>query len=223
MVAGPLKSIDTVIHAAWYVNPLDYLTSDENLVCLNGTLTLAQACIASDVSYFAGIGTCFEYQHGDDFLSVDTPLKSQSLYAASKVATFTLLSALFKNTPVQFGWYRLFYLFGTHEKAGRLVPYLQDMFTHNKIAVLNQANLIRDYLDVDCAAEKITESVMATNAGTFNVCSGIGTTIGDLALRIAALHHATHLVQLGEITPSESTPLKIIGVCNLRDKHHDSR
>ncbi|MCX8956294.1 NAD-dependent epimerase/dehydratase family protein [Erwinia psidii] len=218
-----LKGIDTVIHSAWYVNPQDYLTSVENIACLNGTLALAQACIGSGVSYFAGIGTCFEYDNRTDELSVEAPLNPQSLYAASKVATFTMLNALFKNTSVQFGWYRLFYLFGANEKAGRLVPYLTDMFSNNKTAILKQANLVRDYLDVDCAAGKIINSVLAKNAGKFNVCSGEGTRIGDLALRIAARHNATHLLQLGEVSPSETTPLKIIGVCNLRDKHHEIR
>lgn len=218
-----LNGIDTVIHSAWYVNPQDYLTSAENIACMNGTLALAQACITCGVSYFAGTGTCFEYEHSSDTLSVDTPLKPGSLYAACKVATFTVLSELFKSGPVKFGWYRLFYLYGANEKAGRLVPYLIDMFSSNRTATLKQANLIRDYLDVDCAAEKIINNVASGYAGEFNVCSGEGTTLGDLALRIAARHNATHLLQLGEAIPSDTTPLTIIGVCNLRDTHHEIR
>ncbi|WP_261640374.1 NAD-dependent epimerase/dehydratase family protein [Erwinia mallotivora] len=210
-----LKGIDTVIHSAWYVDPQDYLSSEQNIACLNGTVVLAQACVAAGVGYFAGIGTCFEYQHGDDYLSVETPLAPRSLYAACKVATFHLLSELFRNSPTAFGWYRLFYLYGAGEKAARLVPYLTSMLGSHQPAVLKQANLVRDYLDVDIAAEKIINNVMALHAGVFNVCSGDNTTLKDLALKIAARYNATHLLQLGEVTPSASTPLKIVGVCNL--------
>ena len=31
--------VDTLIHAAWYAEPGQYLTSERNLDCLNGTLT----------------------------------------------------------------------------------------------------------------------------------------------------------------------------------------
>src|SRR5262245_1165072 len=53
--------IDTVIHAAWYVQPDCYLQSPKNWECLSGTLRLAEGAVKAKVRRFAGIGTLFEY------------------------------------------------------------------------------------------------------------------------------------------------------------------
>ena len=40
--ANVLRGIDTVIHAAWYAEPGQYLQSSKNLDCLQGTLNMAK-------------------------------------------------------------------------------------------------------------------------------------------------------------------------------------
>src|SRR5205823_2657069 len=51
------RCVDTVIHAAWYVEPSAYLHSPKNLDCLAGTLQLAKGAAAAGVRRFIGIGT----------------------------------------------------------------------------------------------------------------------------------------------------------------------
>ena len=55
------KGIETIIHAAWYVEPGKYLKSLKNIDCLIGSLNLARGAIQAGVKRFVGIGTCFEY------------------------------------------------------------------------------------------------------------------------------------------------------------------
>ena len=58
-LAEACRDIDTVIHAAWYAEPGQYLQSAKNFECLAGTLRLAEAAVQSGVRRFVGIGTCF--------------------------------------------------------------------------------------------------------------------------------------------------------------------
>ena len=56
--ANVLQSIDTVIHAAWFAEPGQYLQSLKNLDCLQGTLNMAKGAAQAGVRRFVGIGAC---------------------------------------------------------------------------------------------------------------------------------------------------------------------
>lgn len=73
--------VDTVIHAAWYVKPGQYLQSPKNRECYSGTLRLAEGARQANVRRFVGIGTCFEYDLTVGYLSIATPLKPSTAYA----------------------------------------------------------------------------------------------------------------------------------------------
>ena len=81
-----------MIHVAWYVEPGKYLDSPKNLDCLIGTLALAKGAVNANVSRFVGIGTCFEYDLKEGYLSTDTPLRPLTPYAAAKASAFITLS-----------------------------------------------------------------------------------------------------------------------------------
>jgi len=80
------RGVDIVIHAAWYAEPGQYLRSPKNLDCLAGTLRLSQGASRAKVRRFIGIGTCFEYDLSAGHLTVATPLRPSSPYAAAKAA-----------------------------------------------------------------------------------------------------------------------------------------
>ncbi|NIF20348.1 NAD-dependent epimerase/dehydratase family protein [Candidatus Pantoea multigeneris] len=210
-----LQGIDTVLHAAWYVDPKDYLNTPANLECMQGTLNLAQACIAEGVQHFAGIGTCFEYSHDSSPLTVDSPLRANSLYGTSKAATYSLLQQLFSRSETRFAWYRLFYLFGENEKSGRLVSYLHERFARGETATIDYPDIQRDYLDVKQAAGMIVNALMQQATGAFNVCSGQPIALRDLALGVAAGYNAEHLLLLGSPDNKAALPPALYGVCNL--------
>jgi nucleoside-diphosphate-sugar epimerase len=118
------RDVDTVIHAAWYVEPGRYLKSPINQECFAGTMRLADGAQQAKVRRLVGIGTCFEYDLDVGYLSVTTPLKPLTPYAQAKVDTFAALSKLLPERGIEFAWCRLFYLFGEGEDARRLVPLL---------------------------------------------------------------------------------------------------
>src|SRR6185437_3562232 len=127
--ADVCRDIDTVVHVAWYAEPGQYLQSPKNHDCLAGTLQFAQGAIDAGVRRFVGIGTCFEYDLSQGYLSIQTALRPATPYAEAKAAAFTKLSQLLPGRGVEFAWCRLFYLYGEGEDARRLVPYLRNKLT----------------------------------------------------------------------------------------------
>ena len=206
------EGIDTVIHAAWYAEPGKYLQSPKNIDCLSGTLKLSQACVQAGVRRFVGIGTCFEYDLTQGYLSIDTPLKPTTPYAAAKAATFITLSQYLAVSGVEFVWCRLFYLYGKGENERRLVPYLRKRLSQGKIAELTSGNQVRDFLDVQVAGRLIAEIAQGKKQGPVNVCSGQPITIRQLAEQIADEYGRRDLLCFGVRPDNIVDPPCVVGV-----------
>ena len=191
------QGIDTIIHAAWYVEPGKYLQSDRNVDCLIGTLRLAQAAARAGVRRFVGIGTCLEYELSNFPLTVDSPLRPQTPYAAAKASSFIMLSQLLPALNVEFAWCRVFYLYGENENARRLVPYVRSQLAAGKPVELTSGTQIRDFLDVQVAGDMITEIALSSEQDAFNICSGVPLTVRQLVEQLADEYNARHLLKFG--------------------------
>lgn len=209
--ANICQDVDTVIHVAWYVEPGKYLQSEKNLDCLEGTLQMAKGSAQAGVRRFIGIGTCFEYQLSTDVLSVETPLQPLTPYAGAKAATFMALSQWLPLQGVQFAWCRLFYLYGEGEDAQRLVPYLRGRLAAQEAALLTSGRQIRDFLDVREAGRMIVKVALSEDQGPFNICSGVGITIRELAEKIADEYGRRDLLRFGARPENLIDPECVIG------------
>lgn len=213
--AATCRGIDTVVHAAWFVAPGRYLSAKENLTCVTGSIALALGALDAGVEHVVGIGTCFEYQLPSDHLTVDSPLAPTTLYAASKLALFEMLRALFAASVTPFSWVRLFYLYGEGEHPTRFVPYLRDRLVRDEIAELSIGTQIRDFLDVSDAGAMIATIVSTGQVGAINVCSGEPVTIRQLAERTADAFGRRDLLRFGTAPLRLTDPPAVVGVCNL--------
>jgi dTDP-6-deoxy-L-talose 4-dehydrogenase (NAD+) len=211
--------IDTLIHAAWYAEPGQYLTSERNLDCLNGSLRLAQAFQRAGGRRFIGIGTCFEYDVGARVLSTETPLRPSTLYAAAKASTFQLLSQLLPAAGTEFAWCRLFYLFGEGEDPRRLVPYLRQQLSKGQPAELTSGRQIRDFLDVREAGNRIAAIATSERQGPVNICSGVPITVRQLAEQIADDYGRRDLLYFGARLDNRFDPRCVLGIPD-GEAHH---
>lgn len=209
--------IDTVIHVAWYAEPGKYLQSQRNIDCLSGTLALAKASVKSGVRRFVGVGTCFEYDLSQGYLSVDTPLKPTTPYAAAKAAAFLSLSQYFAVAGVKFVWARLFYLYGEGEDERRLVPYLKTQLSKGMVAELTSGSQVRDFMDVTAAGRMIATIALGDHLGAINVCSGDAITVRALAERIADDYGRRDLLHFGARPDNLVDPPCVVGVRSGQD------
>lgn len=206
------KDVDILLNAAWYAEPGKYLQSFKNIDCLNGSLRIALACQKSGVKKYVGIGTCFEYEMSDEFLSINTNLKPTTLYAATKVATYLTLKEFFHISKIDFLWCRLFYLYGKGEDIRRLVPYIHNRIQEGKIVELTSGDQIRDYLDVEFAAKMIIEVTLSNTVGPINICSGVPITIKELSENIANSYGRIDLLKFGAKEKNLTDPNCVVGI-----------
>lgn len=209
--AQACAGIDMVIHVAWYVEPGKYLTSNRNMDCLTGTMALAQGAAATQVRRFVGVGTCFEYDFSDGYLSPAARLAPATPYAAAKAACFTMLNEWLPLMGVSFLWARLFYLHGAREDARRLVPYLHQQLASGEGADLTSGTQLRDYMDVADAAALLVDDALGTRTGATNICSETPVTIRALAESIADQYGRRDLLRFGARPDNLTDPPVIVG------------
>lgn len=209
-----LTNIDTVVHIAWYAEPGQYLTSTKNLDCLNGTIEMAKACIASGVRRVVGIGTCAEYDLSQGMLKSDSHLNPQTLYAACKASAFQILEQLLPPAGIEFCWCRLFYLYGEGEDSRRLVPYLHQQLSKGEPADLTSGRQIRDFLDVQQAGAMIADAALSDRQGPVNICSGVPMTVRQLAEQIADEYGRRDLLKFGARPDNLFDPPWVVGVAD---------
>ncbi|MDQ0456940.1 NAD-dependent epimerase/dehydratase family protein [Rhizobium paknamense] len=209
------QGIDAVIHAAWYVNPVDYLDSPENFRCVAGTMALAEGAARAGVAHFIGVGTCAEYRWPSERLTVDDPLEPRTLYAAAKIGCFHMLQQFFKAKALPFSWCRIFYLFGEGEHPRRLVPYVRQKLQAGEVAKLSKGTQLRDFLDVREAGSMIAGVVDTGQEGAINICSGQAITIRAFVEKIADEYGRRDLLEFGTADIHPSDPLAVVGVCNV--------
>ncbi|WP_394691850.1 NAD-dependent epimerase/dehydratase family protein [Hoeflea sp.] len=207
--------VNAIIHAAWYVNPADYLDSEQNATCVSGTFRMAQGAVAADVQHFVGLGTCMEYALPSEQLSIDAPTAPATVYGASKLALFEILDGFFKTTNVRFSWCRLFYLFGEGENPKRLYPYLSRCLAAGEPATLGSGTQLRDYLDVAVGGAAIADIVDTGQVGAINVCSGQPVSIRAFAESIADRYGRRDLLEFGAHQPHPRDPPAVVGVPNF--------
>ncbi|MEO8562917.1 MAG: NAD(P)-dependent oxidoreductase [bacterium] len=210
--ADACTGIDTVIHSAWYAEPGKYLQSPLNMSCLRGTLALASGAANAGVRRFVGVGSCTEYDTRAGDLSIDTPLLPQSPYAAAKVAAFLSLTRWLPTQHVEFAWCRIFYLYGEGEDERRLAAHIRRRLADGQTAELTSGNQVRDFLDVRDAGRLIADVALSAMLGPVNVCSGVPTTVRELAERIADEYGRRDLLHFGVRPDNQFDPPRVVGV-----------
>lgn len=214
-LADICRDIDTVIHAAWYVEQGKFFLSERNLGCLRGTVALGEAAIRAGVRRFVGIGTCLEYRLEDRPLTPETLLRPESPYAAAKAAAWLALNQTLPLAGVEFAWCRLFYLHGEGESEGRLVPSLRRQLAAGEPVKLTHGVQVRDFLDVAEAGARIAGIALSGFAGGANICSGVPITVRALAEQIADEYGRRDLLQFGARAENAVDPPYVVGVPTL--------
>ncbi len=204
--------VEIIIHCAWYTEPKKYLHSPLNISCLEGSLKMAQAAARSIVKKFVGIGTCFEYDTNLGYLSTNSPLVPNSIYAASKVSTFLMMNQIFSKTKTELLWCRLFYLFGEGEDDRKLAAYVKKQLGANLPVLLSNGDQIRDYLDVSEAATQIVDSAFSDLTGPINICSGVPITVREFARKLAKNDLEIKLLKFGAGESYSNDPTIIVGI-----------
>ena len=202
---------EIVLHAAWYTNPMDYLTSPRSISSLDATVGLFRAAAASGCRRFLGIGTCLEYATSTRPRSETDACNPRTLYASSKHAAWLLCRALAAETGTSLTWARLFYLYGPDENPGRLLPALVSALRAGEPFATTTGEQVRDYLHIDDAGSALALLCHSNSEGIVNVSSGEATRLRDFITSAATLLDARALVRIGELAMRPDEEMFVVG------------
>jgi len=191
-------------HLAWYAEPGKYLTSQENLNMLIASIRLASHLAKLGCKKFIATGTCMEYDADLGYLSENSRLKPQSLYAASKLALYLVLEQFMATVGMDFAWLRLFYLYGPYEDQRRLIPHVICSLLRNEEAKVTKGEQIRDFLHVEDVAAAIWAVSQSNLSGPVNIGSSRPVAVRDMATRIGEILNRPELIKLGALPYSDS-------------------
>jgi nucleoside-diphosphate-sugar epimerase len=206
-----LRDIDLIIHLAWYLEPGEYLYSDNNYRCYEGSYNLAKGAVNSSVRRIISIGTCFEYKMSMSPLVPSSILSPETPYAEAKVNLFNKLSKFLPSRNIEFTWCRLFYLYGEYEDKRRFVPYLRSQLEKGSKAKLSSGKQIRDFMDVRMAGRSIVDIALSDTVGAVNICSEKPISVREFAEQIADEYGRRDLLDFGARPENSFEPPYIVG------------
>jgi nucleoside-diphosphate-sugar epimerase len=194
-------------HLAWYAVPGKYLASTENLRMLSASINFASLLAKVGCKRFVSTGTCLEYDTDAGYLSEDSPTKPRSLYAASKLSLYHILTQITANTAMSFAWARLFYQYGSYEDERRLVPSIICSLLRNREARVTSGEQIRDFLHVEDVAAALMALGKSRLSGPVNIGSSSPISVRDMAKKIGEMLGRSGMVRIGASAIGPSEPI----------------
>jgi nucleoside-diphosphate-sugar epimerase len=208
-----------LLHFAWYTELGKYVNSLENFRWVEAGLNLLLA-FARQGTRAVLAGSSFEYEgdHGA-CRETATPLKPNSAYGACKAALQGLQAALAERTGLSAAWGRIFYLYGPHEKPGRLVASVIRSLLKGEPALCSPGEQVRDFLYVEDAADAFVALMESDVRGPVNIASGQPIAVKEVVQAIALRMARQDLIRLGALPARTTEPHFLVAdVGRLRDE-----
>jgi len=209
-----------LLHCAWYAVPGKYWTAAENFRWVEVGLHLLEAFADHGGQRVVGVGSCAEYDWHDGHCSeLTTPLNPATTYGLCKHASQLLLTGFSKHAKLSAAWGRLFFLYGPHEPAERLVASVVQSILREEPARSSHGQQIRDFLYVQDAADALVALLDSDVLGPVNIASGVPVALHEVVQEIADQLERPDLVLLGAIPTLENEPpLLVADVARLHDE-----
>ena len=187
-----------------------------NVTC---PLTLAELAAERHVESFVHAGSSAEYApcEQQNKLTEQAPLQSDHLYGSSKAAGGLLLSAFARHLELPLVVLRVFGVFGPGEAEHRLLPSLLSKVSIGERVALSTGFQIRDYTYVNDIANAFVDASQKlsdcnSKVGTYNLCSGIGTSVREFAnLVVDAIDKPRSLLGFGDLPTRPDDLASVVG------------
>lgn len=173
-----------LLHFAWIATG-DYLTNSINFEFVKSGLNLLKYFHVNGGKRIVCAGTCFEYAHIDRPLKESDSTHPQSVYAVCKDSFRRLAEEYCRYHNIDFGWGRIFYVYGYNESKNRLTSHLIHSLIRNKPVTIHSGNLVRDYIFTKDIAGAFVKFLDSNVTGIVNISTGQGISIHDFSEMIA--------------------------------------
>lgn len=212
-LGGLMKEIQphNLLHLAWSVEPGTFWNSRKNLDWIAATLNLYRAFVAAGGKRFVLAGTSAEYGWSeanttgpmDEIISEKAP---KTLYGKSKYTLFNILTSAASLDNISLASGRIFFLYGPHEKPGRLVRDAIVNLLQNKIMETTLGTQSYDFMHVDDVAAAFAALLDSPAIGAVNIASGVDQPLTEILQIIGNQIGRADLFQFGARPMSNDTP-----------------
>lgn len=155
---------------------------------INASINLFESFNENNGLRFIYTGTCLEYGPKEGSISEDDLSNPISLYGITKSSAVNLLSLMSRQTSRSLIVLRPFGIFGEYEGLHKFFPQLIHKLNNGDKVFLTRGEQIRDYLYIDDLIDAFIKSVnspLINASEVFNIGSGNGISIRDIALMVA--------------------------------------
>lgn len=174
-----------IVHAAAVVPTVQVNSAPGTAIAVNvaGTANVAAAAAAAGIR-LTYVSTSHVYASSNDALTVDAVVNPISLYGLTKWQGEQWIGRLCPDPLIV----RLFSYFDSRQAPSFLIPALFRRICnapHGATLPLFGYRSVRDIADAHWLADRLAALVMAGTGGTYNLGTGNGTTIADIAMRLS--------------------------------------
>ncbi len=186
---------NSLVLTSWITTPIAFWESKMNEDWVEASKRIILQFLELGGEYVVATGTCAEYDWNLNrpLGEIDKPNPS-TLYGRSKLNLLNWIADL----GVPYLWTRTFAQFGLREPSGRLVPSVIDALLGNHPALISNTHGVRDFIFVEDIARILSILMADTRVGVVNLGTGVGTEIGELALRIGNMIGRPDLINITE-------------------------
>lgn len=207
-----------LLHLAWVAQPGLFWTSPANFDWLASGMRLVQRFYDLGGARAVGVGSCAEYVVSDrPCLEDATAIAPQTAYGKAKAAMSEALRRASQGRG-NWAWARFFHPYGPGEPPSRFVPALIDGLLRRMPVACTEGHQVRDFVYVDDAAAACAALVDSEVSGAYNVGSGEGRSLRDMAQAIVAELGHGNLLRFGERpSPAHDPPYVVADIRKLRE------
>ena len=173
-----MKNHDVVIHLAAKTDVVDSIHDPYNTFQTNvqGSQNVLDSCKFNNISKIIVISSASVYQNSDKPVNETSIVEPLSPYGQSKLD----MEKITMQSKIDYTILRLFNVYGDGHTSGVITNFKKNILENKPLIIFGDGKAIRDFIHIDDVVNGIIISIKS-KFGIYNIASGNGTSIGDLA------------------------------------------
>jgi len=173
-----MKNHDVVIHLAAKISVIDSIIDPDNTFQTNvqGTQNVLDSCKSNNILKIIVTSSAAIYENSDNPVNETSISKPLSPYGQSKLD----MEKIITFSKVDYTILRLFNVYGNGQTSGVITNFKKNISEVTPLNIFGDGKAIRDFIHIDDVINAMLLSIKSTS-GIYNIASGNGTSISDLA------------------------------------------
>ena len=173
-----MKNHDIVIHLAAKTSVIDSIHNPSNTFQTNvqGTQNILDSSKSNHISKIIVTSSAAVYKNSNNSVDEVSTIEPLSPYGQSKLD----MEKITMQSKINYSILRLFNVYGDGQTTGVIANFKKNILENKPLTIFGDGKAIRDFIHIDNVIDAIILS-MKSISGIYNIASGNGTSISDLA------------------------------------------